>query len=114
LEIKGLDQKMKPEWPCILRWFIEGTRKWLAEGLKPPAAVVKASAAYLSSEDQLGGWLRTCTLEFTETEARSRALVDKNGNPKNYTLLSQLAESYDRWHHLQSETWRGGSHLLCR
>lgn len=37
---KSLLEELKPEWPGILAWMIEGTRHWLDNGLMPPAAVI--------------------------------------------------------------------------
>ena len=50
----------KKMWPYILRWIIEGTQKWLREGLKPPEVVMRATANYFNAEDETGGWLSTC------------------------------------------------------
>ena len=38
-------------------WVLEGTRKWLKEGLSRPPAVVFASETYFSNQDPLGEWL---------------------------------------------------------
>src|SRR5271155_4119772 len=42
-----LTEKLKSEWPGILGWIIEGALEWKTEGLRPPAAVIDATAAYL-------------------------------------------------------------------
>jgi putative DNA primase/helicase len=52
--------KLRPEWPGILLWMIEGCSQWLADGLNPPAAVREATAAYLSEEDAFGQWIEEC------------------------------------------------------
>jgi putative DNA primase/helicase len=59
-DIKGFDQLLIPEWPHILRWMIEGAQKWLRDGLKPPAAVVKVTREYFAAEDEFAGWLSAC------------------------------------------------------
>lgn len=63
---KELAEKLKEEWPAILAWAIEGCLEWQAEGLRPPAAVVDATADYLEAEDAVAGWLA------------ERCIVDRN------------------------------------
>lgn len=95
LEIKGLDVLLEKEWPYILRWIIEGTAKWLREGLKPPPEVVKATAAYFLAEDEIGGWLSTCCEEWPADAVD--VPLDKDGRPTSYTSLTELTRSYDEW-----------------
>lgn len=52
-----LPDKLKEEYPAILAWVIEGAKAWLAEGLRPPAAVIEATKEYLEGEDALGRWI---------------------------------------------------------
>jgi putative DNA primase/helicase len=52
-----LTEKLKAEWPGILAWLIEGCLEWQVEGLRPPKAVVDATAAYLDAEDAVAAWL---------------------------------------------------------
>lgn len=53
-----LSEKLKSEYGGILRWMIEGCTEWLEKGLKPPEAVLAATAEYLEDEDTVGRWLR--------------------------------------------------------
>ncbi len=48
-----LPDKLREEWPAILRWMIDGCLMWQRDGLAPPAAVKAASDDYLASEDLL-------------------------------------------------------------
>jgi putative DNA primase/helicase len=58
---KHLAEKLKAEWPAILRWMIQGCHDWQAEGLNPPATVRDATEAYLDAEDTVGEWIaREC------------------------------------------------------
>jgi putative DNA primase/helicase len=58
---KHLAEKLKAEWPAILRWMIQGCRDWQAKGLNPPATVRDATEAYLDAEDTVGEWIaREC------------------------------------------------------
>ena len=64
------DQRMreilKAEADGILMWILEGTRKWLTEGLAPPVTVRTASDSYFASQDPLGEWLEANCLTGPE------------------------------------------------
>ncbi len=55
-----LPEKLKAEWPGILQWAIDGCLEWQHDGLKPPKAVIDATAEYLASEDSMAIWLDEC------------------------------------------------------
>jgi putative DNA primase/helicase len=55
-----LPEKLKAEWPGILKWAVEGCLEWLQIGLAPPAAVRDATAEYLQDEDAFSLWLDEC------------------------------------------------------
>jgi putative DNA primase/helicase len=55
-----LDEKLRAEWPGILRWMIEGAKDWLSAGLVRPASVAAATKDYLASQDMLSRWLDEC------------------------------------------------------
>jgi putative DNA primase/helicase len=44
-----LPEKVKAEWPAILRWAIDGCLKWQRIGLAPPKIVTEATDEYTSS-----------------------------------------------------------------
>lgn len=52
-----LPEKLKAEWPAILRWAIDGTLAWRERGLDPPAVVRAATDEYLSEQDSFCAWL---------------------------------------------------------
>lgn len=52
-----LGEKLKAEWPGILRWAIEGCLAWQREGLNPPASVTAATENYFVEEDALAHWI---------------------------------------------------------
>ena len=54
---KKLSEKLRPEWPGILAWMIEGCLQWQQIGLAPPKAVTEATDAYLEAEDALIAWI---------------------------------------------------------
>ncbi|MBX5202232.1 phage/plasmid primase, P4 family [Rhizobium sp. NZLR1] len=55
-----LGDKLKAEWPAILRWCIDGAGEWLKMGLAPPESVKAASADYLDEEDDILAFVRDC------------------------------------------------------
>lgn len=59
--ISGLDRQLKREWPGILAWMVRGAEWWREIGLKPPFAVMAATADYFEQEDLVGAWLDECT-----------------------------------------------------
>lgn len=98
----NLTDKLKAEWPAILRWMVDGAVAWAREGLNPPASVREASAAYMDREDDFGSWLKErCVLsnriEFTplsDLYASYREWREANGLPVETTraLSGRLAE----------------------
>jgi putative DNA primase/helicase len=58
---RDLADKLRAEWPGILRWAIEGCVMWQEDGLRPPEAVLTATAEYFESADAFGAWLTECT-----------------------------------------------------
>lgn len=66
---KDLPEKLKAEWPGILRWMIEGCLAWQRIGLAAPQSVTDATMEYLASEDTLGAWLEeACDLSGSSLE----------------------------------------------
>ncbi|CTQ63501.1 phage/plasmid primase, P4 family [Roseibium album] len=57
---KSLEEKLKEEWPGILRWMIDGAVNWYREGLSPPQRVETATQEYLEQEYVFGQWLAEC------------------------------------------------------
>jgi putative DNA primase/helicase len=55
-----LMEKLKAEWPAILRWAIQGCLEWQQRGLAPPPAVTTATADYLAEEDAFARWVEDC------------------------------------------------------
>jgi putative DNA primase/helicase len=54
---KQLEDKLKPEWPGILRWMIEGCLEWKEKGLAAPETVLAATASYFDNQDLFSQWL---------------------------------------------------------
>jgi P4 family phage/plasmid primase-like protien len=77
-----LAEKLKAEWPAILRWLIDGCLEWQREGLKVPASVRAASASYMASEDVLMLWVE------------ERCVV---GPKVPFTPIKDLYEDWAKW-----------------
>lgn len=61
---RTLEQKLKAEWPGILRWLIDGCLDWQANGLVRPESVTAATEAYFTDQDLFGQWLEEeCDVE---------------------------------------------------
>jgi P4 family phage/plasmid primase-like protien len=92
-----LPEKLKAEWPAILRWAIDGCLAWQREGLAAPESARAATKDYLDAEDVLGQWLE------------ERCIV----SPKaGWTALKTLYEDWCAWggsrgHHLGTSTALG-------
>ena len=56
-----LSEKLKAEWPAILRWAIDGCQEWQRTGLSPPSCVRAATDEYLAAEDTFERWRDECT-----------------------------------------------------
>jgi P4 family phage/plasmid primase-like protien len=70
---RELEEKLKAEWPGILRWMIEGCLDWQANGLVRPAIVAEATAEYFDDQDTLGQWLEEhCIREKREFEVQAK------------------------------------------
>jgi putative DNA primase/helicase len=52
-----LANKLRDEWPAILRWAVSGCINWQRGGLRPPAGVINATDDYRTEQDTLGEWL---------------------------------------------------------
>lgn len=69
-----LVEKLKAEWPGILRWMMDGCREWQRIGLQPPAVVTAATEAYFRAEDAIGSWIAECCIVEKQREERSSDL----------------------------------------
>ena len=52
-----LPERLKAEWPGILKWMIDGCLEWQAHGLAAPERVRAATDEYLTAEDAFAIWL---------------------------------------------------------
>jgi putative DNA primase/helicase len=52
-----LKDRLRDEWPAILRWMIDGCLDWQRQGLGTAAAIQQASDQYFDQQDVFGSWL---------------------------------------------------------
>lgn len=52
-----LEEKLRAEWPGILRWMIAGCLDWQANGLIRPESVIAATEDYFAEQDLIGQWI---------------------------------------------------------
>jgi putative DNA primase/helicase len=69
-----LPEKLKAEWPGILKWMIEGCLEWQRDGLKQPLAVTSATDEYFESEDAFGLWFKECCVDVASAITSSATL----------------------------------------
>jgi putative DNA primase/helicase len=81
-----LGEKLKEEWPAILRWVIDGCLDWQENGLVRPRSVLEATATYFSDQDLFGQWLE----EEADAEPENRTKSERSADL--YTSWSQFAQ----------------------
>ena len=52
-----LPEKLKAEYPGILKWAIEGARRWAADGLRIPESVTNSSNEYMLEQNDIELWV---------------------------------------------------------
>ncbi len=70
-----LGQKLVVEAPGILRWLVEGARRYLADGMNPPEEVRVATDDYRASEDTVGQFLADVVIFSPGSEVLSSTLI---------------------------------------
>ena len=99
-----LPEKLKAEWPAIMRWVIDGCLEWQRIGLAPPTIVRDATDEYFSGEDVFGQWLDDeCDVEidnnfkwesvgelFTAWTAYATRANEQPGTIKGFSELMQV------------------------
>jgi putative DNA primase/helicase len=57
-----LPERLRAEWPAILRWAIDGCLSWQRVGLDAPHTVRAATQDYLEDEDAPSLWMEECAV----------------------------------------------------
>jgi putative DNA primase/helicase len=120
---KTLAKKLRPEWPGILRWMIDGCVKWQAEGLTSPPTVRRATGSYFESQDIVGQWLEEkCNAEpgnlqknatsadlFASWSKFAKAAGETPGSRKSFarTLERRGFRSYRKGDKAGTRAWYG-------
>lgn len=72
-----LSEKLKQEWPAILRWMIDGAVEWNRNGLQVPDVIKAASEEYLDAEDALGEFLNEHVETLAKGKVTTAAMYDR-------------------------------------
>ena len=92
---KELEEKLRHEWPGILRWMIRGCLIWQKDGLIRPKAVTEATAEYLSEQDSVKQWIEECC------ETGGRGISDTVANLfkswSDYAIANGEKPGTSRW-----------------
>jgi putative DNA primase/helicase len=91
---KNLPEKLKAEWPGILRWVIEGCVEWQRIGLSPPTVVTEATAAYLEAEDVIQAWIEDCC---DRKKSEWQTIETLHSSYRNWAAESEEYDGGKRW-----------------
>jgi putative DNA primase/helicase len=86
-----LAEKLKGEWPGILKWAITGCLDWQKERLAAPQAVTTATDDYLEAEDAIGQWIAECCV------VEGQILGGQSVKRDLHTTTAQLFGSWKKW-----------------
>jgi putative DNA primase/helicase len=67
-------EKLRDEYPGILRWAVEGCLEWQREGLNPPEEVLAATRAYQAAMDVFNLWLDDRCVREPKSQTPAKAL----------------------------------------
>jgi putative DNA primase/helicase len=118
---KQLENKLRSEWPGILRWMIEGCLEWQKTGLNPPESVKAATASYFDNQDLFSQWLeekcdpepgnehKTATSAdlFASWAAYAKAAGDRAGTRKSFARMLERRRFEPYRTHGGVRAWRG-------
>lgn len=72
-----LKEKLRGEYPAILRWMLDGCREWRAKRLGTSKAIGEATSAYFQQQDGFRRWMaERCDLGGTVSEKPGRLFSD--------------------------------------
>jgi putative DNA primase/helicase len=103
-----LTEKLRAEWPAVLRWLIDGCMAWQEKGLDAPECVTRATSEYLASQDVVKNWLAECCTADKQYETASSQLFaswkqwcEENGEyvGSNKTFSQRLSDQGFVVHH---------------
>lgn len=88
-----LPEKLKAEWPQILRWMITGAIKWQERGLDVPESVQAASDDYLENEDTLGEFIEE---NITENSMGTATVAEVYARFERWQRDSGISQPWSR------------------
>lgn len=96
-----LPQKLRAEYGGVLRWFIEGARKWARDGLAIPESVTEASKSYMAENNDMLLWLADCCKTGPGLTGTSSALYAsfaewKQGNGEHAPSVKAFSQRLER------------------
>ncbi len=71
-----LEEKLRDEYPAILRWMIDGCLDWQKNGLIRPETVRDATRTYFDEQDTFGRWIEECCEQAAGESAPSSRLYE--------------------------------------
>lgn len=97
----GLKDRLRAEYPAILRWLIDGCLSWREAGLGTASAIANASSEYFADQDAFGSWIEErCVLLSTAQTKPGKLLSDYNSWAKDNGFPAMtsngFAEALDR------------------
>lgn len=117
-----LTDKLRAEWPGILRWMIDGCLAWQRDGLARPKVVLDATAEYFAEQDVLTQWIEECCevgAGFGETSSKLfgswRAFAQgRSDDPHNAKWLGAMLERQGYRRAKDCAQFRGRGYLGIR
>jgi putative DNA primase/helicase len=111
-----LSDKLKAEWPGILRWMIEGCLEWQRDGLKQPEIVKLATEEYFVAQDVIGRWVAERCIVDPNLEYKPGALQADcrqwaAANGENVPDSSQFRGAMERMRGIRYVTVKGSQRV---
>jgi P4 family phage/plasmid primase-like protien len=116
-----LAEKLKAEWPAILRWMLDGCGEWRRHGLVVPTIVREATDEYLADQDTLAQWAEEWIEPVHDAFTTSRALfaswklwcTERNLAIGTETAFAESLKSRGYQQH-RTKTARGFKHISLK
>ena len=105
-----LGDKLKAEWPAILRWMVDGCLEWRRDGLRVPKIVRQATDEYLADQDTISQWADDWIEPDPESFVTTRTLftswkqwcADRNLSPGTETAFADTLKDRGYAHRRKS------------
>jgi len=93
-----LEEKLKEEWPAILRWMIDGCLEWQQQGLRRPQVVTQATEEYFEQQDVFRTWAdEECVRDAILRERPGILLANFNNWAARNGLEEQTRNQFRAW-----------------